>query len=40
MMQREEFDRLLAGYATNQISAEERARLMEAAMAGQEFIAS
>lgn len=35
MMQREEFDRLLAGYATNQLSGEERARLIEAAMADQ-----
>src|SRR5258708_1492494 len=35
MMQREEIDRLLAGYATNQISEEETARLMEAAMADQ-----
>ena len=35
MMQREEFDRLLAGYATKQISEEEAARLMEAAMMDQ-----
>jgi hypothetical protein len=34
-MQREEFDRLLAGYATNQLSADETARLMEAALADQ-----
>ena len=34
-MEREEFDRLLAGYATNQLSQEETARLMEAAMADQ-----
>ena len=34
-MQREEFDRLLAGYATNQLSKEDAARLMEAAMADQ-----
>ena len=34
-MQREEFDRLLAGYATNQISEEESARLMQAAMSDQ-----
>ncbi len=34
-MQREEFDRLLAGYATGQLSGEENARLLEAAMADQ-----
>ena len=34
-MQREEFDRLLAGYATKQNSAEENSALMEAALADQ-----
>ena len=34
-MQREDFDRLLAGYATNHISKDETAHLMEAAMADQ-----